>query len=187
MGNYLETLKNISKDKNKKIENLVFLLILLVILLVASKYIFGGDKNSNNNVVTSNNTSSNDNIYNSNTDEKSYQSNLEQKLSKILSEISGISDVSVVITYSKEATTTPVYNVKEEEKGEEKSTEKTVVYNEDGSTKKVVIETVELPKVEGVIVVARGADSADIRSKIATAVSSITSVASYKVQVFEKD
>ena len=38
--NYLETLKNIAKDKGKRVENLIFVLILLVILLFSFSYIF---------------------------------------------------------------------------------------------------------------------------------------------------
>ncbi|MEG2406695.1 MAG: hypothetical protein RSB05_06440, partial [Clostridiales bacterium] len=46
-----------------------------------------------------------------------------------------------------------------------------VAYNEKSGTKTAIIETVELPKVEGAIVVAKGATSVDIRSKIASAIS----------------
>ena len=44
--NYLETIKNITKDKEKRTQNLVLLVILLVILLISINLIF--DKNSNN-------------------------------------------------------------------------------------------------------------------------------------------
>ena len=183
--NYLETLKNITKDKNKKIENIVLLIILLVIILVASNYIFSSEKKNEK----SNSTSSLDNINNNevNTEFNSNaQSDLEEKISKILSQISGISDVSVVITYSQDVKQTPIYNTKEEERSGEKTTEKSVAYNEEGSKKTAIIETVEMPKIEGAIVVARGASTVEIRSKIATAVSTLTNIPVYKVQVFEK-
>lgn len=189
--NYLETLKNIAKDKNKRVENLIFLVILLVILLVAVNYIFNTEKISSKNNDTSNNTSNNNNINsNSNTQNLSnvsnIQSELEVKLSNILSQISGISEVSVVITYSKDATTTPVYNTKEQEKSGEKTTEKTVAYNEEGNDKTAIIESVELPKVEGAIIVAKGANTVEMKSKIASAISNLTNVPVYKIQVFEK-
>ncbi len=181
MGNYLETLKNITKDKSK--EKLIYLLILCVVLFISISYIFNDDKkvevSSNKNESNSNSTSVESNI-NSNKDV------MEEKLAKILSEISGINDVSVMITYSSDVKINPVYNTKEEEKAGQKTLDRSVVYNEENSSKKVVIESTEMPKVEGVIVVASGANNVEIRSKIAQAVSAVTNVAIYKIQVFEK-
>ncbi len=185
--NYLETLKNIAKDKNKRTENLIVLIVLLVIILISMKYIFPSNNSTKTNTQSnSNNTSTNSNINSSNTSNKTVSSDLENKLSTVLSQISGISDVSVVVTYSKDTTTTPVYNTKEQEKSGEKTTEKTVAYNQDGNNKTAIIESVELPKVEGAIVVAKGADSVDMKSKIASAISNLTNVPVYKIQVFEK-
>lgn len=181
MGNYLETLKNISKDKKK--ENLIYILILCVVLFIAVSYIFNDNgkvsQNLQENTNISNNTSSTDNI-NSNKD------TTEQKLAKILSEISGIGDVSVMITYSSDVKINPVYDTKEEEKDGQKTVDKTVVYNEQNNNKTVVVESTTMPTVEGVIVVAAGANNVEIRSKIAQAVSAVTNVAIYKIQVFEK-
>ncbi|MDF2865515.1 MAG: hypothetical protein K0R72_324 [Clostridia bacterium] len=181
MGNYLETLKNISKDKNK--EKLIYVLILCVVLFIATSYIFSDNKKneekSSENAANSNSTSIDNNI-------NSSKDFVEEKLAKILSEISGISNVSVMITYSSDTKINPVYNTKEEEKEGQKTIDRSVVYNEENSSKKVVIESTETPKVEGVIVVAAGASNVEIRSKIAQAVSAVTNVAIYKIQVFEK-
>ncbi len=184
--NYLQTIKSIASNKEKRVENLVLVIILLVIILLASKYIFSSsDKNIN---ISSNSTTSNDNI-NSN-EEKSINSTstseLENKIENILSEISGISEASVVLTYSQDIKQNPVYNTKEQENSEQKTTEKNVAYNEEGSKKTAIIETVEMPKIEGAIIVAKGANTVEIKSKIATAVSNLTNVPVYKIQVFEK-
>ncbi|MEG2348292.1 MAG: hypothetical protein RSB67_01415 [Clostridia bacterium] len=187
--NYLTVIKDMTKNKEKRTQNLVLLLVLIVILLIAGNYIFKTDTTKKG--ETSNSTSKDKNI-NSNskgnvdTNTANINSNLENKLSNILSQISGISEVSALITYSQDSKKTPIYNTKELEKNSEKTTEKTVAYNEEGSGKKAIIETIEMPKIEGVIIVAKGANSVDTRSKIASAVSSITSVPIYKVQVFEK-
>lgn len=178
MGNYLETLKNITKDKKK--EKLIYILVLCVVLFIAISYIFGDkteDKNKNKPEI-SNNIATNDNINKVDV--------VEEKLAKILSEIVGINDVSVMITYSLDTKLNPVYDVKEEEKDGQKTIDKTVVYNEENSKKTVVVESIEMPKVEGVIVVANGANTIEARSKIAEAVSAVTNVGIYKVQVFEK-
>ncbi|MEG1705016.1 MAG: hypothetical protein RR290_00380 [Clostridia bacterium] len=174
MGNYLETLKNITKDKKK--EKLIYILVLCVVLFVAISYIFNDKPKAEvakvGNVITNETTS--------------IESKTEEKLAKILSEISGINDVSVMITYTSDKRLNPVYDVKEEEKEGQKIVDKKVVYNEENSKKTVVVESIEMPKVEGVIVVATGASTTDIRSKIANAVSAVTNIGVYKVQVFEK-
>jgi stage III sporulation protein AG len=181
MGNYLETLKNISKEKSK--EKIIYILILCIALFIAISYIFNNsaekETNSSENIINSNNTSTQTNINDS-------KDIMEEKLAKILSEVSGISNVSVMITYSSDVKINPVYNTKEEEKEGEKIVDRSVVYNEEDSSKKVVIESTSMPVVEGVIVVAEGASNVEIRSKIAQAVSAVTNVAIYKIQVFEK-
>lgn len=188
--NYLETMKNIAKDKRKRVENLIFLIILLVILLISINYIFStSDKTSAN----SNSTTSKNNIMGNNVDDKkeniemiNSQTNLENKLSDILSKINGISDVSVLLTYSTDTKQNVVYNTKEENSDGKTSTEKSVAYNEQSGQKSAIVESVEMPKVEGAIIVAKGANSVEMRSKLASTISSVTGIAVYKVQVFEK-
>lgn len=185
MNNQLEVIKSAFKDKNKRTQNLILLVVLLVILLFACNYIFKTDNKNN-----SNSTSSNSNIDNSNnvtsSTSKTNNSELEEKLSIILSQIQGISDVSIVLSYSQEEKQNVVYNTKEEETNGKSTTEKVVAYNEQSGSKSAIVESVECPKVEGAIVVAKGADSVDIRSKIASAVSTVVNIPVYKVQVFEK-
>lgn len=180
--NYLETLKNIAKDKKKRTENVIFLIILLVVLLVSVNYIFV-DKNEDK----SNTKTSKENIDNTKDVSQVVDDSTEKKLEVILSQISGISDVSIVLTYSEDSKKNIVYNTKEETGENEKVLEKTVAYNEENGKKNAIVESVELPKVEGAIVVARGASSVDIRSKIANAIANVLNIPVYKVQVFEKE
>ena len=180
--NYLETIKNITKDKEKRTQNLVLLVILLVILLISINLIF--DKNSNNESNITKKAESDESV--SSVSNNIDQTDLEKKLENILSQISGISDVSVVLTYSQDTKQNVVYNTKEEIKDGNSSKEASVAYNETSGSKTASVESVELPKIEGAIVVAKGANSVEIRSKIASAISSVTNIAAYKVQVFEK-
>ena len=180
--NYLETIKNITKDKEKRTQNLVLLVILLVILLISINLIF--DKNSNNESNITKKAESDESV--SSVSNNIDQTDLEKKLENILSQISGISDVSVVLTYSQDTKQNVVYNKKEEIKDGNSSKEASVAYNETSGSKTAIVESVELPKIEGAIVVAKGANSVEIRSKIASAISSVTNIAAYKVQVFEK-
>jgi len=180
--NYLETIKNITKDKEKRTQNLVLLVILLVILLISINLIF--DKNGSNESNITKKAESDENV--SSVSNNIDQTDLEKKLENILSQISGISDVSVVLTYSQDTKQNVVYNTKEEIKDGNSSKEASVAYNETSGSKTAIVESVELPKIEGAIVVAKGANSVEIRSKIASAISSVTNIAAYKVQVFEK-
>lgn len=188
--NYLETMKNIAKDKQKRVENLVFLIILLVILLISVNYIFKTDEKK---VSSSNSTTPNDNINNnervnisSNTTLNSTQISLEEKLSNILSQVNGLGDVSVLLTYSSDSKKNVVYNTKEETSDGKTIEERSVAYNEDGSQKTAIVESLEMPKVEGAIIVAKGASSTEMKSKLASTISNVTGIPVYKVQVFEK-
>lgn len=176
--NYLETMKNIAKDKKRRAENLVLLIILLVILLISINVIFKTDENSS--VKEAGNNKDNE-IPNVN-----LQTTLEDKLSNILSQISGISDVSVLLTYSSDSKQNVVYNTKEENSDGKVIEEKSVAYNEENGEKVAIVESVEMPRVEGAIIVAKGANSVEIKSKLATTISNVTGIPVYKVQVFEK-
>lgn len=174
--NYLETLKNIAKDNKRKRENLILLLILLVILLISINYIFSSDKNEKVTEVEENIKEQTSNI------------SIEEKISEILSQIAGVSEVSIVINYANEGNTNVVYDTKEtrNEEGSVTSVEKSVAYNEKSGEKTAIIEMFSTPKVEGVIVVAKGVQSTELKQKISTALGNLLGIASYKVQVFEK-
>lgn len=173
---YLETLKNIAKDNKKKRENLIFILVLLVILLVSSNYIFTEDKDIKETEVENK------------IEEQIKGVTLEEKIKEILSSISGISEVSIVINYANDGNTEVVYETKEtrNEQGSVTSVEKTVAYNEKSGQKEAIVEMFSTPKVEGVIVVAKGVEGADIKQRISTALANLLGIASYKIQVFEK-
>lgn len=179
--NYLETLKNITKDKKRRNENLVLLLVLLVVLLISINYIFKSNStNTSENIISNESTNTNKVL------ENLSNNSLEQKLESILSKISGISEASVVLSYSKDATQNIVYNTTEEEKEGEKTIEKQVAYNEESGKKTAIVESIEMPVIEGAIIVAKGANNVDIKSRIASAISAVTGLPVYKIQVFEK-
>lgn len=186
--NYLETIKNIAKDKKRRNENLVLLVVLLVVLLISINYIFKDTKsnstNTNKNII--NNESINADTSTNTTLNNLSNNSLEQKLEDILSKISGIGEVSVVLSYSKDTTKNVVYNTTEEEKEGQKTIEKQVAYNEESGNKVAIIESLEMPVIEGAIIVAKGANSVDMKSRIASAISAVTGLPVYKIQVFEK-
>ena len=175
--NYLDTIKNIGKDPKRKKENLILLLILLVILLISIKYIFNEDKTEKETIVekeVDEQTSSN--------------TTLEEKLSEIINQISGITEASIVINYTNNGSNDIVYDTKEtlNEQGNVLSIEKSVAYNEEDGNKTAIIQMYNTPNVEGVIVVGKGVENSDIKQRLSTAIGNLLGIASYKVQIFEK-
>ncbi len=53
------------------------------------------------------------------------------------------------------------------------------------SNNNIITESIVLPKIEGAIVMAEGAENIEIKNNIIQAVCAVTGLASHKVQVFE--
>jgi len=165
-------------DKDKRTSNLVLVLILLVALLLASNYIFDS---SNQKELGTKETIS----YNISENTKQ---DLEEKLANIISKIDGIDTVSVMVTYSTTEKIIPVYDTKEDVNtttdGTKKTTEKTVAYESEGSSKIAIVESKESAIATGAIVVAKGSVTEGTKSEIKAAVSMVTDVPLYKIQIF---
>lgn len=172
---YLATIKEMSPKRKK--ENLILLLVLLVILLISLNYIFGSDEKEQEKMVKDN-IREQDNTTNS----------IENRISEVLSQINGVSEVSIVINYANEGANEVVYDTKEaySEEGNVVSVEKSVAYNEQSGQKTAIISLKNSPNVEGVIVVAKGVTGSEMKQRIATALGNLLGIASYKIQVFEK-
>ena len=121
--------------------------------------------------------------------------NLEKDLEDILSNMQGVGKIKVLITYSQTSSVIPMYSETEStsiteetdsgggtRKQESSNVNKEVITNENNN---VITKTVVMPKVEGAIVIAQGGGNANIKANIIQAVSVVTGIASYKVQVFE--
>ena len=170
---YLEKIKTMSLKRKK--ENLVLILVLLVGLLICMNVIF---KNDEENKVTEEKIE----------EQREKQSSIEEKICEVLSQIAGVSDVSLVINYVDNGENEIVYDTKEEylENGTVSSMQRSVAYNEENGDKTAIISIKNSPKVEGVIVVAKGAENIELKQKIASSLANLLGIASYKVQVFEK-
>ena len=190
----LEKLKNIFFNKEKRKENLVsFLIILIITLIIINKVIDDSEKIDDDYT----------NQYGVELAEKEIdiqnkEENLEEKLEKILSKISGVGDVSVLLTYSETSSVIPVYNInssssvvkEKDETGEisivtENEYEEKEVITDTSS--KIVVEKKILPIVLGAIVTAEGGGNTQIKSNIISAVEAVTGLASHKIQVFEME
>lgn len=131
-----------------------------------------------------------------NSSDSELSSDEEARLEKILSQIEGVGNVDVMITYESGKEIIPAVDVQEnsnvrEEKNSDGST--TTDTKEDLSKNVVTANNDNLivlkeikPKVKGVIIVAEGANDAIIQNKIINATIAIFDIPVNRVVVFEK-
>lgn len=190
----LEKFKNIFFNKEKRMENLVsFLIILIITLIIINKVIDDSEK-----IDEDYTNQYGVELAEKEIDIQNKEENLEEKLEKILSKISGVGDVSVLLTYSETSSVIPVYNInssssvvkEKDETGEiskvteNENEEKEVITD---TSSKIVVEKKILPIVLGAIVTAEGGGNTQIKSNIISAVEAVTGLASHKIQVFEME
>ena len=69
--------------------------------------------------------------------------------------------------------------------GTRNDTNKEIIYEEKNGEKSPITQKVIMPKIEGAIITAEGAENANVKTNIIQAVSAATGLATYKIQVFE--
>ncbi len=203
---FSDQLKKLAKNKNevgegndkRKIENLVFFVVLLIITIVIINLIWNGNKQ----VTKQENSISSKKLANSNTvtnaDSNVTTDNLAEQLEAILAKIQGVGDVKVFINYSETSEVVAMYNettktsnTEENDtsggirKIQETDAQKEIIYQEENGEKTPITQKVIQPKVEGAIITAKGANSAEIKANIIQAVEAVTGLATHKIQVFE--
>ncbi|MCO7126585.1 stage III sporulation protein AG [Sporolactobacillus shoreicorticis] len=129
-----------------------------------------------------------------------YESYVNQNLKNILEQIRGVSNVSVMVTFS--STEKKIYqnNTKIQDNQTSETDQKggkRVVSQKDEDTEVVMIDQngskipvvigKEQPTVRGVIVVAQGAQQPTVKVQIMDAVATVLDIPSYKVKVLEKN
>lgn len=190
-----EKLSKMFKDNGnnkKKTENLVFLLIILIVTVIAINVIWKDDKKDKNTEIIN---TSNKKLSSNNEKETVESNSLEERLKFILSNINGVGDVDVLITYNETKEIIPVYN-KTDKKSvtnetdseggirtiEETDTSEEIIYQND----EIIVQKTISPKIEGAIITATGANNANVKANIIQAVEAATGLATHKIQVFEK-
>ncbi len=194
----VKALVNKQKEKGdkKNIENLVVFLIILIVTIIAINTILKEDNTKNeddqfpiNYVAQQTEDAKNDNI--------SMQESLENKLKNILCKIEGVGKTDVLVTYSTTSEVVAMYNENTKESSTEEAdsgggtrkiietdSSKEVIYKDEGGSKIPVTTKTILPKLEGAIIIAEGAKSAEIKANIIQAVEAATGLATHKIQVF---
>lgn len=196
-----ESLIDIKKTKGaknkKKIENIATFIVILIITVIMINNILKEDTNKNETSNQYKQLVDNDNnketvtaVANINV-----QSDLEGDLEEILKKMQGVGDVKVLITYSQTSKVNPIYNEtnRNSSSKEEDAEGGTRLVSESDISKEVVLdsnnniitESIQMPEIEGAIVMAKGAQDIEIKNNIIQAVCAVTGLSTHKVQVFE--
>ncbi|WP_244648207.1 stage III sporulation protein AG [Ruminiclostridium herbifermentans] len=131
---------------------------------------------------------------------KDPKSEMESKLQAILSKIKGAGKVDVMITFYTGNEYIPAVDVntsenstqeKDKEGGSrivrQTDIENSTIYEEANGSKKPFIIKEIFPKVKGVVVVADGADDAEVKANLSKAAEALLDIAAHKIQVFERN
>ena len=181
------------KNNKKQIENIVVFIIILIITVLAINNMWSTDKKQNDNQ----NDTSTKVLAKTTSAESTNQDDLEKKLEDILETMNGVGKVNVLIKYSESSKVVAMYNetnsesVTKETDGDsskdvkETENKKEIVYTDENGENKPITEKVVMPVIEGAIITAQGAENANVKSSIVSAVEAITGLAVHKIQVFE--
>lgn len=186
------------ENGKRKTENLVVFAIVLIITVVAMNYILSGKKDKTNKTIQSEDKVLAQKNGDSQVENKDNKQDIETRLENIPSNIKGVGNVKVLITYSQESTVIPMYDedtstsVTEEQDSSggsrtvnESTSKKDIIYEENNGVKTPITQSIINPKIEGAIVTAKGANDANVKTNIIEAVEAVTGLATYKIQVFE--
>lgn len=155
----LENIKKIFMNKEKKVENLISFLIILIITVIVINKILNSEESS-----TSEDYKNEIGVELASGKEEKSPNDLEKRLENILNKISGVGNVSVLLTYKESGSIIPIYNINsststEEEKdssGKVKTIETENIQKDviTSSGNDIVIEKNVMPIVEGAIITA---------------------------------
>lgn len=113
------------------------------------------------------------------TEKEDYCTIIEEKLEKILPEISSVGKVDVMITAENLGEVIPAKNEGEKDNG-------IIVLNQKGGGEDIrIIEEIS-PRIQGVIIVADGGRSSRVKIDLTEAVSALLGVDTHKIKVFER-
>ena len=188
-------IKSEDGKSKKNLENAIVFVIILVVTIIIINTIWGGNESKKEEKTTQDNSAQ---LVNSDVESVETSEDTEKSIKQILSKINGVGKVEVLITYSESSQVVAMYNeknnesqTKEEDKSggtrtiQENTTDKEIVYKEENGKKVPVTEKVVMPKMEGALIVAEGANNAEVKTNIIQAVEALTGLATHKIQVLE--
>ena len=124
-----------------------------------------------------------------------YAKELEERLEEILSTVNGAKNVSVMVTLENEGEYYYAQNEKMENESRAKDGDETksqttddsyVLKNDTGGGQSAVLLKNDLPKVSGVLITAKGADNAQVKNDLVSALRAVLDVKAHRVCVLGK-
>ncbi len=111
-----------------------------------------------------------------------YESRMERKLEELLSQVEGISEVHVMLTFADSGQK----QVEKDISVSENSTQEETVYEEQGSSVRTPYVSSETnPQVEGVLIVAGGGGNGDVKADIIDAVQALFGIEAHKIKIMK--
>ncbi|MFA6666818.1 MAG: hypothetical protein WCS51_00410 [Bacilli bacterium] len=189
--NFLSKLPFFKKLKSiKNIEIIIALILGAIILLIyLSSDISSSNSSSNNSTTEINYTTASE-----------YREEIENKLAKVISNIKGVGDVSVMVVISTSSEliiaktveeTTETTTVTKDGTTTTQTTTETIstpiiIETSDGSSSPIVLLEI-MPTITGVLIIAEGADNITVKLNIIKAVQALLGVNSGNIEVIEGD
>ena len=164
MSEKKSVLKKIREVKN--IEVVIALVLAGVVLLV----FFGG--------FGQNSTKQQDSLYSF----SEYVNNLENKIKSVISQIDGVGDCDVAITFAGGIEQEYLFSTESQQK-DNMTIQKNTLVNSSG---KPIVLREKMPEIQGVIVVADGAGIASVRLEIIKAVQALLKVPNGNIEVLKR-
>lgn len=192
--------KKEGESNKRKMENLVVFLIILIITIIVINVIWNGDNKEDTKTTDDNKklATKEENYHEDIAKNDISEDSLSNNLEGILTKIDGVGKVQVMITYSETSKIVPIYNEESTEENTEETdseggtrkvtqtdTKKEVIYEEKDGAKELITQSTTSPKIEGAIITAEGAGSAEVKTNIIQAVEAVTGLATHKIQVFQ--
>lgn len=185
LTNLLDKIPFLKKLKNVKHIGIIICIIFISLLLLI--YFSGTSTKNTSNTKDNIDTSTTEITY---TSSLTYIQNTEERLESVLGSLDGVKSVKVMITLESGPEIVIAKTTEEETKILENGKEKNItiistpiIVSENGENKPIILMEI-LPKINGVIVVADGAENVKTKLNIYTAIQTLISISSDKIQVF---
>lgn len=194
--NIREMIDKFKKMNDKeKIINIIFICLLGVVLVFASNIFQDSSEVANTDTQEKEVVQQ---TFDAN-DYTNYQKSLQSDLQQILSQIEGVGDVQVMITFESVEEKEIAYNTTQstsvtsesDNQGGERVTEQSsedqnaIMVSQDGGNTPLVV-TEKYPEMKGVIIVAQGASDPNIKYKLMKCVENTLDLPAFKVTVYPK-
>ena len=191
----LDTIKEklYNMGTKRMVENLVIVSLVAAILVIASNSFFGSGDKKRNSIEDKDIQLNRQSI-----SAATYEEQLEMRLKGILEQISGVGQVSVMVTLKSSKEIVPALNTVEsgsetnERDGDggtrtiiQQSTDKRVAQGGGSITsdQPLIVKEV-MPEVMGVIVVAEGAQRPEVTERLTDAVQTVLGIPAFRVKVY---